>query len=98
MKISTFTVVRIDTGGLTSISIFLNHSGTIVVRIVYDIPSESLFFALSSDTVFMKFGKGYLRYRTKYKQFYHFYFNKDILVTIQYIKLRFSACFLNTLP
>ena len=32
-----------------------------------------------------------------YKRFYHFYFlNKDISVTNQYIKLRFSACFLSS--
>ena len=67
MKISTFTVVRIDTGTLTSICIFLNHSGTIVVRIVYDIPSESLFFALSSDIVFMEFGQRIFKISYKVK-------------------------------
>ena len=34
-------VLRIDTGGPTSIRVILNYSGTIVARIVYDIPFES---------------------------------------------------------
>ena len=73
----------------------LNYSGTIVARIVHDIPSESYFFSLSSDIVFTKFPQKIFK-MGNYKRFYQFYFlNKHISVIYQYISLRFSACIRN---
>ena len=88
--------LRTDTGGLASICVFSNYSGTIVARILYYIPYERYYFSLSNDIVIRKFRlkiskmeiskRFYHYYLLNRNIFYHYYLlNRNISVTIGYI-------------
>ena len=80
--IISFNHLRTDTGALASIWVFLNYSGTVIARILYNISYERSFRSLSNDLVIKKFRQTILKMGIL-KRFYHFYFfNRNIVVTI----------------